>query len=94
MFNALAAAREGDLETARLAYKRLDAEYHRGRVSADQLAALAILVGEMDQAYELMVEAVEKKSALLAYVNVEPLARLFLTVPGVPELFRQHGIID
>jgi eukaryotic-like serine/threonine-protein kinase len=93
MFGGMAAAREGDLETARVAYEKLRGQYEQGQVSADQLAALAILLGKMDEAYRLIVEAVEKKSALLAYVNVEPLAALFLTVPGVTELFREHGLL-
>ncbi len=93
MFGGMAAAREGDLETARAAYEKLLGQYKQGQVSADQLAALAILLGKMDEAYRLIVEAVEKKSALLAYVNVEPLAALFLTVPGVKELFRERGLL-
>ena len=34
------------------------------------------------------------ESALLAFMNVEPLAQIFLKAPGVPELLRKHGLID
>jgi TolB-like protein/Tfp pilus assembly protein PilF len=93
LFAALAAAREGDLEAARTGYEGIREQHRQGQVSADQVAALAILLGKMDEAYQLTFEAIEKKSALLAYINVEPLARLFLTVPGVEKLFREHGLL-
>ena len=39
----------------------------------------------------LAEEAIHLKS--LAYVNVEPLAEVFLRVPGVPDLFRRHDLL-
>jgi hypothetical protein len=48
----------------------------------------------MDEAYQLMVDAVQRKDTILSSVNLEPLAQMVLTVPGVRELFRKHGVID
>ena len=68
--------------------------YRQGLIGAEQIAPLAVVLGEMDEAYQLMVEAVQRKDTILSSVNLEPLAQMVLTVPGVPELFRKHGVID
>ena len=64
-----------------------------GRSGAGQIVPLPIILGEMDEAYRLVAEAIRLKSTILVYVNVEPLVGLFLTVPGVRELFREHGLL-
>ncbi len=93
VFTGYAAAMEGDLATARRALDALREHLRRGEVAPDQIVPLPIILGEMDEAYQLVVEAIRLKSTILVYVNVEPLVGLFLTVPGVRELFREHGLL-
>ncbi len=94
MFSAVAAAHEGNLESARATFDILKERHREGVIGPDQIAPLAAAIGDHDEAYRLLVEAIETRSAILAYMNVEPLAKTFLEVPGVEELFRKHGLID
>jgi tetratricopeptide (TPR) repeat protein len=94
MFSAVAAAHEGNLESARATFDILKERHREGVIGPDQIAPLAAAIGDYDEAYRLLVEAIETRSAILAYMYVEPLAKTFLEVPGVEELFRKHGLID
>ena len=78
VFTGYAAAMEGDRATARRAMDALREHLRRGEVAPDQIVPLAIVLGEMDEAYRLAEEAIRLKSTILAYVNVEPL-------DGVPQ---------
>jgi serine/threonine-protein kinase len=94
MFAGVAAAKAGDVAAAREAFVVLQERYGEGVIGPDQIAPLAAALGENEEAFRLLEEAIRGKSAILAYINVEPLAQTFLQVPGVPELFRKHGLID
>ncbi len=93
MFAGVASAMEGDEASARAAYTVLKERHRQGVIGPDQIAPLAAALRETEDAYRLLEEAIATRSAILAFINVEPLAQTFLRVPGVPELFRQHGLL-
>jgi eukaryotic-like serine/threonine-protein kinase len=93
MLRAWCDAKSGRMDLARATYTELEAQSRDGRASCDELALLAILVGDEARAPEILEEACQRKAPLLTYVNVEPIIRHLLHHAPCRPILRRYGLL-
>ena len=86
------ATAEGRIDEARAALVELRARHQRGAAGADEVGALAYMVGELDEADARLEEACVARLSIFVYLNVEPVARPLATEPRFRGLFERYGI--
>jgi serine/threonine-protein kinase len=91
LLDACCAVREGRLEIGRGAFRDLEERYTRGAAGADDLAMLAAVLGDWDEALKWLTEACAQRAPFLGYVDVEPAMAPLLRDPACRALLRQHG---
>jgi hypothetical protein len=88
------AAREARLGEVRAARADLQKRYDAATASADQLAALALWLGERDRTVDLLKEACDQRGPTLSFVNVEPLVAAIRDDPRCREVLRERGLLS
>ncbi len=91
LLDACCAVREGRLDDGRAAFADLRERYDRGAAGADDLAMLAAVLGDWQDALSWLTEACAQRAPFLGYVDVEPAMAPLLQDPACRELLRRHG---
>lgn len=91
LLDACCAVREGRIEVGHRAFRDLEERYARGAAGADDLAMLAAVLGDWDEALKWLTEACTQRAPFLGYVDVEPAMAPLLQDPACRALLRQHG---
>ncbi len=91
LLEACCAVREGRLDVGRSAFRDLQERYRRGAAGADDLAMLAAVLGDWEEALQWLTEACAQRAPFLGYVDVEPAMAPLLQDPACRALLRQHG---
>ena len=93
MLRAWCDAKGSRMDRARTTYTELEAQHREGKASSDELALLALLVGQESRAPEILEDACRRKAPLLTYVNVEPIIRHLLHHEPCRPILRRYGLL-
>ncbi len=91
LLRACCDARQGREPEARHAFVALRARYDRGAAGADDLAMLAAVLGDWQDALVWLTEACAQRSPFLGYVDVEPAMQPLLADPRCRAVLQSHG---
>jgi eukaryotic-like serine/threonine-protein kinase len=91
LLRACCAVREGRLDDGRAGFRELRARYDRGTAGADDLAMLAAVLGDWQEAITWLTEACAQRAPFLGYVDVEPAMSALLQDAACRALLRRHG---
>jgi eukaryotic-like serine/threonine-protein kinase len=91
LLSACCAVREGRLDDGRAGFRELRARYDRGTAGADDLAMLAAVLGDWQEAITWLTAACAQRAPFLGYVDVEPAMSALLQDAACRALLRRHG---
>jgi serine/threonine-protein kinase len=93
LLKGMVAALQGRAEEARQCYSALEQRQRLEGRSADDLALLAVTMGDQDSALKWLRVACETHASILAYVNVEPAVAPLRQDPRCRELLQSYGLV-
>jgi serine/threonine-protein kinase len=91
LLRACCDARDGRETEARRAFVELRSRYDRGAAGADDLAMLAAVLGDWQDALVWLTDACTQRSPFLGYVDVEPAMAPLLADPRCRAVLQSHG---
>jgi serine/threonine-protein kinase len=86
-------AKAGRLDQARADYAEFERLARAGTLSGDELALLAIMVGDETRAAAFLEDACQRRAPFLTLINVEPVFRPLLEHEGCRPILQRNGLL-